>query len=98
MLVAVLVADLLFPGASSLKDKRRRLAGLTGRIRASYPVSVAEVEFQDLWQRGRIGVALVSTDGRLAESMFERLCAQIGRDGEIELLSRRIEFVRFGEE
>lgn len=96
--MAVLVADLLFPGASSLKDKRRRLVGLTGKIRASFPVSVAEVEFQDLWQRGRIGVALVSTDGRLAESMLDRVTGLIGRDGEIELLSRRIEILPFGEE
>ena len=98
MLVAVLVADLLFPGASSLKDKRRRLSGLTGKIRASFPVSVAEVDFQDLWQRGRIGVALVSTDGRLAESMLDRVSALIGRNGEIELCSRRIEILRFEEE
>lgn len=43
MLVAVLIAELLFPDAASLKDKRRRLAGLVARIRANYPVSVAEV-------------------------------------------------------
>jgi len=98
MLVAVLMADLFFPGALSLKDKRRRIAGLADRIRASFPVSVAEVDFQDLWQRGRIGVALVSTDGRKAEALLEKVCALIGRDGEIELLSRRLEIVRFGEE
>lgn len=94
MLVAVLVADLLFPGSDSLKDKRRRLSGLTGRIRARFPVSVAEVEFQDLRQRGRIGVALVSTDHRLAQSILDRITDMIGRDGEIELTGRRIEILR----
>ena len=91
MLVAVLIADLLFPGASSLKDKRRRLAGLVARIRARYPVSVAEAGGQDLWQRGTVGVALVTTDGRLARSMLDRITDGIGRDGEVELLSSRIE-------
>ena len=100
MLVAVLVADLLFPGADSLKDKRRRLSGLTGRIRAGFPVSVAEVGLQDLWQRGRIGVALVSTDVRLAQSILDRISDMVGRGGEIELSGRRIEFLRMedGEE
>jgi uncharacterized protein YlxP (DUF503 family) len=98
MLVAVLLADLLFPDAASLKDKRRRLSGLTARIRSGFPVSVAEVEFQDLWQRGRIGIALVSTDARLARSMLDRITDMVGRDGEIELASRRIEIVRFEEE
>ena len=97
MLVAVLVADLLFPDAASLKDKRRRLSGLTGRIRSAFPVSVAEVGFQDLWQRGRIGVALVSTDTRLAQSMLDRICDVVGRDGEVELVGRRIEFLMIEE-
>lgn len=94
MLVAVLTADLHFPGALSLKDKRRRIAGLTARIRAGYPVSVAEVDRQELWQRGTIGVALVTTEARLAQSMFDRITEGIGRDGEVELLSRRIEYFR----
>jgi uncharacterized protein YlxP (DUF503 family) len=98
MLVAVLLADLLFPDAASLKDKRRRLTGLTARIRSAFPVSVAEVAFQDLWQRGRIGVALVSTDSRLAQSMLDRISDLVGRDGEVELTSRRIEFFRFEED
>ena len=97
MLVAVLVADLLFPDAASLKDKRRRLSGLTGRIRAKFPVSVAEVDFQELWQRGRIGVALVTTDSRLAQSMLDRICDLVGQDGEVELVARRVEFQRMEE-
>ena len=92
MLVAVLTADLFFPDAASLKDRRRRLAGLVARIRAGYPVSVAEVGGGDLWQRGTIGVALVTTDPRLAQSMFDRITDGIGGSGEIELLSRRVEY------
>lgn len=98
MIVAVLLADLRFPDAASLKDKRRRLTGLTGKIRAGFPVSVAEIGFQDLWQRGRIGVALVSTDARLAQSMLDRISDMVGRNGEVELVDRRIEFLRVGEE
>ncbi len=92
-LVAVLVADLVFPGAASLKDKRRRLLSLTDRIRAGFPVSVAEVGFQDLLQRGRIGVALVSTDARLCRSMLDRISDMIGGCGELEMTDRRIEIV-----
>lgn len=93
MLVAVLSLDLLFHDAASLKDKRRRLVGLTSRIRAGFPVSVAETGMQDLWQRGRVGVALVSTDSRLAQSMMDRICEVVGRDGEVELLDRRLEII-----
>ncbi len=98
MLVAVLVADLFFPDAASLKDKRRRLAGLAGRIRAAYPVSVAEVGFQDLWQRGRLGVALVTGDAKLAQSMLDRICDLVGLDGETEMTGRRIEMLAIEDE
>lgn len=94
MLVAVLVADLYIPDASSLKDKRRRVAGLIGRIRAKFPVSVAEVGFQDLLQRGRIGLALVTTDARMARSMLDRITDLVGRDGEVEMTDRKIEIFR----
>ena len=94
MLVAVLVADLLFPDAASLKDKRRRLSGLIARIRAGFPVSVAETGLHDLWQRGRIGVALVTTDAALARSMLDRISDLIGRDGEIEMNDRKVEMIR----
>jgi uncharacterized protein YlxP (DUF503 family) len=97
MLVAVLVADLLFPGSESLKDKRRRLSGLTGRIRAGFPVSVAEVGFQDLRQRGRIGVALVTTDSRLARSILDRITDMVGRAGEIEMTDRWVEILPMGD-
>jgi len=35
---------------------------------------------------------LVTTDGRLARSMLDRIAGGIGRDGEVELLSSRVEF------
>ncbi|MDD5761866.1 MAG: DUF503 domain-containing protein [bacterium] len=92
--MAVLIADLLFPDAASLKDKRRRLVSLVARIRANYPVSVAEVGGQDLLQRGTVGAALVTTDGRLARSMLDRIVEGIGRTGEVELLSSRVELYR----
>jgi uncharacterized protein len=94
MLIAVLVADLYLPDASSLKDKRRRVAGLIGRIRAKFPVSVAEVGFQDLLQRCRIGLALVTTDARMARSMLDRITDLVGRDGEVEMTDRTIEMIR----
>lgn len=96
--VAVLSADLFFPEAHSLKEKRRRLVSLLDRLRAGFPVSVAETGFHDLHQRGRIAVALVTTDERHAQSMIDRMTDRIGADGETELLSRRVEFIRLSDQ
>ncbi len=38
------------------------IASLTAAVRQRFPVSVAEVEHQDLWQRAAIAVAAVGAD------------------------------------
>jgi len=62
--VAVLVIDLHFPDAASLKGKRKELSSIKAQLRGRLKVSVAEVDHHDLWQRARLTAAL--TSGSLA--------------------------------
>jgi uncharacterized protein len=62
--VAVLVIDLHFPDAGSLKSKRKELSSIKAQLHGRLGVAVAEVEHQDLWQRARLTAAL--TGGSLA--------------------------------
>ena len=56
--VAVLVIDLHFPDAGSLKSKRKELSSIKAQLRTRLGAAVAEVAFQDLWQRARLTAAL----------------------------------------
>ena len=62
--VAVLVIDLHFPEAGSLKGKRKELSSIKAQLRTRLGVAVAEVAYQDLWQRARLTAAL--TGGSLS--------------------------------
>jgi uncharacterized protein len=62
--VAVLVIDLHFPDAASLKGKRKELSSIKAQLRGRMGVAVAEVDHQDLWQRARLTAAV--TGGSLA--------------------------------
>jgi hypothetical protein len=62
--VAVLLIDLHFPDAASLKGKRKELASIKAQLRGRMGAAVAEVDHQDLWQRARLTAAL--TSGSLA--------------------------------
>lgn len=73
MFVGSLWLEVQIPGARSLKEKRQVLSGLINRLRARYPVSVAEVGGQDTWQRAEIGVAVVSGDAGQARHVIERV-------------------------
>jgi len=68
--VGVVRVELHVPGSRSLKDKRAVLRSLKERIRARTQAAVAEVDHHDLWQRGALGVAVVSGDrGRVSEQL-----------------------------
>jgi len=63
MVVGIVRVELHLPAAQSLKDKRQVVRSLKDRLRERVGASVAEVEFQDLWQRAAIGLAVVGADG-----------------------------------
>ena len=58
--VAVLIIDLHFPDAASLKAKRKELSSLKAHLRGRLGASVAEVDHQDTWQRATLSAALTA--------------------------------------
>lgn len=66
--ITLLTIELVIPYAQSLKDKRSAVRGLTDRIRSKFNASVAEVEYQDKWQRAVLAVCFVGGDKRHLES------------------------------
>ena len=58
--MAVLVIDLHFPEAGSLKSKRKDLSSVKAQLNTRFGVAVAETGHQDLWQRATLTAALTS--------------------------------------
>jgi uncharacterized protein YlxP (DUF503 family) len=56
--VAVLVIELHFPEAESLKAKRKDLSSIKAQLHGRYGAAVAETGHQDLWQRSTLTAAL----------------------------------------
>ncbi len=71
--VAVLVIDLHFPDAGSLKAKRKELSSLKAQLRQRLGVAVAETGHQDLWQRSTLTAALVSETLPVLTTAVERV-------------------------
>ena len=70
--LGVLTLELMLDESHSLKDKRHVVKGLKDRLRSRYNVSVAEIGYQDLWQRGLVAVATVGSDRGVAEGVLQR--------------------------
>jgi uncharacterized protein YlxP (DUF503 family) len=68
--VGVLTLELHIEDAHSLKDKRHVVKSLKDRLRGKFNVSVAEIDFHDLWQRSLVAAVTVSTEQQHAERLL----------------------------
>jgi len=73
LFISLLTLELMIPWARSLKDKRSAVRGLKDRLRARFNASVAEVDYQDKWQRATLAVCIVDSDKRRLESAISRV-------------------------
>src|ERR1044072_63352 len=78
MVIGHLSIELHIPGARSLKEKRMVLRSVKDRIK-KFNVAVAEVEYNDLWQRAGLSVVTVSNDEKHADRELAAVVTEIER-------------------
>ncbi len=83
--------ELYLASSRSLKDKRRVVNSLKERVRSRFHVAIAEVDYQDLWQRCVLGVATVSSSFKQAEDVMNRVVRFMEEDLRVEVVDHYIE-------
>lgn len=76
----VMRVDLHLPGVDNLKGKRAVLNKAKAALRRDLEVSVAEIGWQDLWQRGALGVAVAAGSATGVQRVLDRVIAVLERD------------------
>jgi uncharacterized protein len=80
--VGVLTLELRLENSHSLKEKRHVVESLKTRLRNKFNVAVAEIDYQDLWQRAALAAVTVSSDhvhaGKVLESVEHEAAALLG--------------------
>jgi uncharacterized protein len=61
MIIGVAVCECIINDAHSLKEKRSVLQRILTRMKQKHNVSVSEVDYQDVWQRTKIAIAVVTS-------------------------------------
>jgi uncharacterized protein len=80
MPVGLLTLELHIAEAQSLKEKRQVLRSLKERLRAKFNVAVAELDFEDKWQRSVVGVVTLGNEEQLVEESLQNVLAEADRE------------------
>ncbi|WP_050614818.1 DUF503 domain-containing protein [Bacillus testis] len=83
-MIAAVEFEAFIMDAHTLKDKRGVLQRILRRLSQKYNVAVAEVDYQDLWQRTRIAVVTVSSSKIAAEKELQQALKFVDSFPEIE--------------
>jgi uncharacterized protein YlxP (DUF503 family) len=92
MIVGVLTLELFFPYAQSLKDKRRILHGFKDRVRRRYNIALAEVDYQDKWQRALVGVVTLNSQQTVVEEVLGHVLSDARNLQEAEVSGQEIRY------
>ena len=93
MTVGVALVSFRLHEIHSLKDKRRIVKSLVEKSRSRFNVAVAEVEDQDVHQKASIGIAVIGNDGRVLNSLLDRIIDFMDSLSLADLISREIELI-----
>ena len=91
MIIGLLSVEIFLPFSHSLKEKRRILKSLKTPIRR-HNVAVAELDYQDKWQRAVIGVVTINSQKAVVETMLNKILSEAETHGESQILNHGIQF------
>ena len=87
--------DIFIAHSGSLKDKRQVLRAVTMSVQKKFNVAIAEIDFQDKWQRAALGVSCVAESASHCRKVLQEVEKQIGRAAANggELVDRHVEII-----
>jgi len=85
MIVGLLEFQIRLHGANSLKDKRKIVKSVIGKLTSRFNVSAAEVDKQDSRAEAVIGLAIVSNESNFINQQLDKVINFIRADGRFYL-------------
>jgi uncharacterized protein len=96
LMIATLTLELRIEAAHSLKDKRQVVRSLKDRLRASFNISVAELDPSNLWNQATIGVVAISHSRDYLDGLMknvERAATRIANNHGAEIADSFVEYL-----
>jgi uncharacterized protein YlxP (DUF503 family) len=88
--VGVLLVELHFPEAASLKGKRKYVKSAKAQLQQRFGAAVAEVDHHDLWQRAALTLACVARTHRELDDLLLAAERYLGSQEYVLVRARRM--------
>jgi uncharacterized protein len=92
-IIGLLVIELHFPEAQSLKAKRMAVKSIKERLRRRFNVAVAETGYLELWQRAELAAVSVNGTRAILESELEAINRELEERFPSELVGTTFELI-----
>jgi len=93
VILGVMKIDLLAKSVHSLKEKRRIVTSIKEKLANRFNISIVESDYQDVWQKIQITIALLCGSKPMAEKIFDQCEDHIFSNYPVELLDIQIEYL-----
>ena len=92
MVIGLLFLEIYFPYSHSLKEKRKIVKSFKDRIKNKFNVACAELDYQDKWQRTRIGMITLNTHKKPVDSLLNKIRADAEENIDGEIIDSQIHY------
>lgn len=90
MIIGLLTIEFYIPYSHSLKEKRKTLNRIKDRLKKKFNVAFSELDYQNKWQRSKIGLVTLNTQKRMVDQIFQKIIREIEENIEGEILKSEI--------
>lgn len=94
MSLGVLTLHIHLPGCASLKEKRGRLKPLITKLQREFNLSVAEIDYQDVWQDAVLACALISNEQKHTQRSLQHVARWVDESWpDVSIVDDKIEII-----
>ena len=93
MVIGAMTIELFIHDNQSLKGKRKIVKSMIGKVKSRFNVSIAEVGFNDKWQRIELGISTVGNDRRFVDSSLANVLSFLESLYLAEIIDSKIEII-----
>jgi uncharacterized protein YlxP (DUF503 family) len=93
MIIGILEFEILIYSSNSLKEKRLVLKSLKDRLKNKFNISVAELDFQEKWQRSKIGIAVIGNKQSFVENSLQQIFQFIDNTDSFEVTTYHFDYL-----